>query len=86
MNSLRTLLRHRLTLLLATAAIFALTLVGPRQREAQAVCPAAASVDYYSDATYTTIVGNCTHGCCRNWVCTGTLTEYSLVAWKEVCQ
>ena len=85
MNSLNSLLRHRLTLLLATVAIFALALVGPRQREAQAVCNAA-SVDYYSDATYTTIVGNCTHGCCLNWVCTGTLTQYSKVAWKDTCQ
>ena len=84
MNSLRSLLRHRLTLLLATLAIFALALVGPRQREALAVCNAA-SVDYYSDATFTTIVGNCTHGCCQNWVCTGTLTQYSKVAWKENC-
>jgi lipopolysaccharide export system protein LptC len=84
LNSLRTLLRHRLTLLLATLAVFALAMVGPRQPEAEAVCNAA-SVDYYSDATYTTVVGNCTHGCCRNWVCTGQLTEYSVVVYKETC-
>jgi hypothetical protein len=86
LNSVRNLLRHRLSLLLATLAIFTMALAGPRQPAASANCVPAASVDYYSDATYTTVVGNCTHGCCRNWICTGTLTEYSRVAWKDFCE
>lgn len=85
MNSARNPFRRRLVLLLAALAVLAVGLAGPQQPTALAVCNAA-SVDYYSDATYTTIVGNCTHGCCQNWVCTGTLTQYSKVDYKETCQ
>ncbi|HEY3570961.1 MAG TPA: hypothetical protein VGP73_23725 [Thermoanaerobaculia bacterium] len=84
MNSARNLLRRRLILLLALLAVLSVSLAGPHQPAALAVCNSA-SVDYYSDATYTTVVGNCTHGCCQNWVCTGTLTQYSVVVYKETC-
>jgi hypothetical protein len=86
LKSARNFLRHRLSLLLAVLAVLAISLAGPRQPAASANCPAAASVDYYSDATYTTVVGNCIHGCCRNWTCTGQLTQYSLVVFKEFCE
>jgi hypothetical protein len=85
LNSARNFLRHRLSRLLALLAIFAMTLAGPRPPAALAAACNAASVDYYSDATYTTVVGNCTHGCCRNWTCTGQLTQYSVVVYKETC-
>lgn len=86
MNSARNPFRRRLVLLLAALAVLAVALAGPRQPAASAAVCNAASVDYYSDATYTTVVGNCTHGCCQNWVCTGTLTQYSVVVYKETCQ
>jgi hypothetical protein len=86
LNSARTLLRHRLSHLLALFAVLAASLAGPRLPAASAAVCNAASVDYYSDATFTTVVGNCTHGCCRNWTCTGQLTQYSVVVFKETCQ
>jgi hypothetical protein len=85
LNSVRKLFRSRLTLLLALLAAFARTLAGPGQRAASATCVPAASVNYYSDATYTTVVGNCVHACCRTWTCTGQLTQYSVVVWEVTC-
>jgi lipopolysaccharide export system protein LptC len=85
LNSAKSPLRRRLILLSAALAVVAAALAGPQQPAALAICNAA-SVDYYSDATFTTVVGNCTHGCCQNWVCTGTLTQYSVVVYKETCQ
>jgi hypothetical protein len=86
LNSAKTFPRRRLSLLLALLAVLAITLAGPRQPAALAAACNAASVDYYSDATLTTVVGNCTHGCCRTWTCTGQLTQYSVVVFKETCQ
>jgi hypothetical protein len=85
LNSAGNFFRHRLSRLLALLAIFAMTLAGPRQPAALAAACNTVSVDYYSDATYTTMVGNCIHGCCRNWTCTGQLTQYSVVVYKETC-
>jgi hypothetical protein len=84
LNSERNPLRRRLGLLLAVLAILAVSLAGPQLPAASASCNTA-SVDYYSDATYTTVVGNCSHGCCRNWICTGTQTFYSVTVYKEIC-
>lgn len=85
MNSVRKLLRSRLSLLLATLALFAIALAGPRPPAAQATCVPAALVYYYSDATYTTKVGQCVHACCKLWTCTGELTQYSKVIYEVTC-
>jgi hypothetical protein len=84
LNPPRSFLR-KLSLLAAIVAVLAVALVGPHQPVAMAVCPDAAGVYYYSDATYTTKVGQCTHACCRGWTCTGTLTNYSVVVWEFTC-
>jgi hypothetical protein len=55
------------------------------QPTAMTTCVDAHRVDYYSDATYTTKVGQCIHGCCQLWTCTGTLTNYSIVATTYSC-
>lgn len=78
-------LRTRLVLLLALLAIVAVTLAGPQGPAASATCPDAARVNYYSDATYTTLVGYCVHGCCQLWSCYGTLTNYSKVVYEFSC-
>jgi len=85
LNPLRKLLRNRLTLLLALLAVLAMALAGPGQPVAMAMCPDAALVYYYSDATLTTKVGQCVHACCQLWTCTGTLTNYSVVVRRTVC-
>lgn len=85
MNSLKSFLRSRLSRLLALLAFFALALAGLRQPVALATCPDAAYVAYYSDSTYTTVVGTCTHACCHVWTCTGTLTQYSRVLSEVSC-
>jgi hypothetical protein len=78
-------MRIRLGLLVAVLAIFAVAMVGPQQRAALAVCPDAALVYMYSDATYTTKVGQCVHACCQVWTCTGTLTNYQKVIYEVSC-
>ena len=79
---LRTLLNNRLSLLGALLAILTVTLAGP-QHAAKAVCPDAGTVRYYSDATYTTQVGSCSHACCKTWTCTGQLTNYSIATMRS---
>jgi hypothetical protein len=76
LNLSRKFLRNRLSLLVAPLAVLALALAGPKPA-AIAVCPDAGWVRYYSDATYTTLVGKCSHGCCELWTCTGQMTDYS---------
>ncbi|HEX4497559.1 MAG TPA: hypothetical protein VIE43_17935 [Thermoanaerobaculia bacterium] len=85
MNHAKNFLRSRLSRLLALIAFFGMALAGLRQPAAFAVCPDAAYVAYYSDATYTTVVGTCTHACCHVWTCTGTLTQYSKVLNEVSC-
>jgi hypothetical protein len=84
LNRVRTILRSRLTLLLALLAIFAVTLVGPPKPAVMAACPDAANVIYYSDASHTTVVGRCWHDCCKIWTCTGQLTDFFTVR-KRPC-
>lgn len=79
MNRTKTLLRSRLALLVALLAVFGLTLAGLSQPAAMAACPDAAYVTYYSDASHTTVVGRCSHACCKLWTCTGELTDYYTV-------
>jgi hypothetical protein len=79
-----------LVLLLALLAILGFTLAGPQQPAAlHAACTVATDnivlVYYYSDATYTTKVGQCYHSCCQAWTCSGTLTLYSKIIAKEQC-
>lgn len=86
MNLLRKVLRNRLSLLVALLGVLAVALAGPQQPAAMATtCPDAALVYYYSDATLTTKVGQCVHACCQLWTCTGTLTNYSVVVRRTVC-
>ncbi len=85
LNSARNFRRSRLSLLLALLAVFGLTFAGTHQPVASASCPDAANVNYYSDATYSTVVGNCHHSCCQVWSCSGTLTQYSKIISEVVC-
>lgn len=90
MNSASNPLRRRLILLLALLVVLGITLAGPRQPAAlNAACSAGTDntvlVYYYSDATYTTKVGQCFHGCCESWTCSGTLTLYSKIQFREQC-
>jgi hypothetical protein len=85
LKSASNVLRSRLGLLLVLVAVFALALAGPQQIAARATCPNAAYVDYYSNASETTVVGMCHHACCELWTCTGTLTNYSKVILEISC-
>jgi hypothetical protein len=85
LNNARHFLRSRLSRLLALLAFFGMALAGLRQPAAFATCPDAAIVEYYSDSTYTTVVGTCQHSCCHVWSCTGTLTQYSQVVSEVAC-
>jgi hypothetical protein len=82
-------LRRRLVLLLALLAVLGFTLAGPQQPSLHATCSFATDnivlTYYYSDATYTTKVGQCYHSCCESWTCSGTLTQYSKIIAKEQC-
>ena len=83
-NRARNLLRSRLSLLVVLLALFAVTLAALPQQAAIAACPDAARVYYYSDASHTTLVGQCWHDCCRLWTCTGQLTDFWTV-FKRPC-
>jgi len=83
LNRAKSIFRSRLILLLAVLAVFAVTLAGPVQPAAMAVCPDSANVYYYSDATYSTVVGHCWHSCCQLWTCTGVLTDYYTVRTRS---
>ncbi len=85
LNNVRKFLRSRISLLLAVLGIFGLAMAGPQQKTALAVCPDAALVYMYSDATYTTKVGQCVHACCQVWTCTGTLTNYQKIIYELSC-
>jgi hypothetical protein len=78
-------LRSRLGVLLVLIAVLALSLAGPQQIAARATCPDAAYVDYYSNASETTVVGHCVHACCQLWSCFGTMTNYSKVIYEISC-
>jgi hypothetical protein len=78
------LLRHRLSLLLALLAVFTVAFAG-FQPSAMAVCADGAIDSYYSDATYTTQVGECHHECCQLWTCTGQVTMYGRNIRKWSC-
>ena len=72
------------------AAILALSL-GTAAAPAQAFIDAPLySYDYYSDATYTTIVGNAWGVCYSNYVGTGplqgTASQYVIVTQVGVCR
>lgn len=84
MNRARNFLRNRLSLLVAILVILPVILAALPQPAAIAACPDAARVNYYSDATYTTLVGTCWHDCCRLWTCTGQLTDFYTVR-KRPC-
>jgi hypothetical protein len=82
LNLAKNVLRNRLSLLVALLAVLTVALAGP-QPSAMAVCPDFGNVRYYSDATYTTQVGFCSHACCKTWTCTGTLTNYSIATMRS---
>ncbi len=77
MKQTRTSLRNRLALLVAFVAAFVVSFVWANPK-AQAACDRA-TIRYYSDASHTTEVGKCTHGCCQTWTCTGQVTDYYTV-------
>lgn len=84
MNRVRKFFRSRLSLLAALLAVLAVILPGLPRPAAMAACPDAARIIYYSDATYSTVVGRCYHDCCELWTCTGQLTDYYKV-YKRSC-
>jgi hypothetical protein len=85
LNRAKSFIRSPLGVLLVVVVLFTVALAGTQQPASMATCPDAAYVNYYSDATYTTIVGHCVHGCCQLWSCFGTLTNYSKIAYEFSC-
>jgi hypothetical protein len=56
------------------------------QPTAMAGCTDAVRESFYSDATYTTKVGECHHECCQQqYTCTGEVTLYGLVDRRWSC-
>ena len=84
MNRARNFLRSRLNLLVVLLVALIASLTALPQPSAIAACPDAARVNYYSDATHTTLVGTCWHNCCELWTCTGQITDFYTVR-KRVC-
>ena len=76
--------RSRLSLLLGLAATFALTLAC-LPHPAAAACADAVYESFYSDATFTTQVGECHHECCQLYTCTGQVTQYGRVDERFTC-
>jgi hypothetical protein len=76
--------RSRLSLLLALVATFAMTLAC-LPRPAVAACADAVYESFYSDATFTTKVGECHHACCQLYTCTGQVTQYGRVDQRFTC-
>jgi hypothetical protein len=84
LNPPRNFLRNRMTRLMVLLAVLAMILAG-NQPEALAVCPDAAFVAFYSDATRTTQVGLCYHGCCELWNCSGDTSTYHTTVYYYAC-
>ena len=84
MSHIQSFSRSRLTRLLALVATFAMTLAS-LPRPAVAACPDAIWESFYSDATFTTKVGECHHACCKLYTCTGQVTQYGRVDLRIVC-
>ena len=84
MHHLRSISRSRLSLLLALLAIFAVTLAA-LPHPALAACADGVYESFYSDATFTTQVGECHHNCCQLYTCTGTVTMYGRVDYRFTC-
>ena len=82
MDLLRSFLRSRVSLLLVVLALVAVGLTAPRTSDAISNCAGGlfGTETYYSDATYTTVVGTCRKTCCQaSWYCFGnTHTAYRL--------
>lgn len=69
--------------LLALLAVFAVapTLLFPSPAAAWGIIE---TETFYSDATYTTIVGRCIENSCQGtYSCTGTITDYSKVTIRS---
>lgn len=87
MNNEKNAVRRRLVLTLALLAVIAVIVAGPQVPTASATCndPNIVRVNFYSDATYTTVVGYCSHGCCQIYTCYGQSTLYSKVVVDISC-
>ena len=72
--------KRLLLAVLAAALLFTSLSLAPRTAEAVTGClQSQAFTNYYSDATYSHIVGWCISGCQGGCSCTGTLTKYHTV-------
>jgi len=80
--------RRRLVLVLALLAVIAVTVAGPQGPTASATCNDfnTARVNFYSNASDTTLVGYCVHGCCQIWTCYGQATMYETLAYEFSCE
>jgi hypothetical protein len=85
LSHVRNFSRSRLSLLLALLATFAVALAGLFPRPAMAACADAVWESFYSDATFTTQVGECHHTCCHLYTCTGQVTQYGRVDRRLTC-
>jgi hypothetical protein len=84
LNHVRNFSRSRLSLLLALLATFAVTLAC-LPNPAMATCADAVYESFYSDSTFTTMVGECHHDCCHLYTCTGQVTQYGRVDERFRC-
>lgn len=67
-------------------ALIALALFASAPAEAAPLCwDTADTTTYYSDASYTTVVGSCTYNnCWFTMSCTGTTSPYSVETWRTI--
>jgi hypothetical protein len=79
---LKVVLSSRLSLLFILLTILTVAFAGPQPAAmASTSCSGGDSgtITSYSDATYTTVVGNCRKLCCwTGWVCSGQVTIYRI--------
>jgi hypothetical protein len=85
LSHVRNFSRSRLSLLLALVVATAAMALASLPRPAMAGCVDAVYESFYSDASFTTQVGECHHDCCQLYTCTGQVTGYGRVDERYSC-
>lgn len=76
---------RRLVLVLALLAVIGVTVAGPQVPTASAAACTRSRVNFYSDDTYTTLVGYCIAPCCQIFTCYGQSTLYEKLVYQFSC-
>ena len=61
---------------LAVALVLSILAVRPSQA-LEVICDSRGVITYYSDASHSTVVGQCAGSCCDGCHCTGTTSPYA---------